>query len=162
MTMEPVRTYALTGATVIDGHGGAPLNDTTVLVDNGVIKAVGSRNSIVIEDNISEIDVGGHFILPGLIDAHVHIVGVGSPELLDNIVESRHLQAMRTVVEAGKLLEYGFTTIRSAGSRYDIFLKRAIEEGTVIGPRILTCGLALCRSRGHGDYIRYMSSLKTL
>ncbi len=152
--MEPVRTYALTGATVIDGHGGVPLNDTTVLVDNGVIKTVGSRESIIVEDNISEINVDGHFILPGLIDAHVHPVGVGSPELLDNIVESNYLQAMRTVVEAGKLLEYGFTTIRSAGSRYDIFLKRAIEEGTVIGPRILTCGLALCRSRGHGDYIR--------
>ncbi|MGB2963903.1 MAG: amidohydrolase family protein [Anaerolineales bacterium] len=154
MMMEPLQTYALTGATVIDGHGGAPLNDTTVLVDNGVIKAVGSRESIVIEDNIPEIDVGGHFILPGLIDVHVHIVGVGSPELLDNIVESNYLQAMRTVGEAGKLLEYGFTTIRSAGSRYDIYLKRAIEEGTVIGPRILTCGLALGRSRGHGDYIR--------
>jgi len=154
MMMEPLRTYALIGATVIDGHGGAPLNDTTVLVDNGVIKAVGGRESIIVEDNISEIDVGGHFILPGLIDAHVHIVGVGSPELLDNIVESNYLQAMRTVVEAGKLLEYGFTTIRSAGSRYDIYLKRAIEEGTVIGPRILTCGLALGRSRGHGDYIR--------
>ena len=152
--MDPVRTYALTGATVIDGHGGAPLNDTTVLVENGVIMEVGSRESIILEDNISEIDVGGHFILPGLIDAHVHLVGVGSPELLDNIVESNYLQAMRTVVEAGKLLEYGFTTIRSGGSRYDIYLKRAIEEGTVIGPRILTCGLALCRSRGHGDYIR--------
>ncbi len=151
---EPVRTYALTNATVIDGHGGAPLNDTTVLVENGVIKAVGSRESIIVEDNISKIDIGGHFILPGLIDAHVHIVGVGSPELLDNIVESNYLQAMRTVVEAGKLLEYGFTTIRSGGSRYDIYLKRAIEEGTVIGPRILTCGLALSRSRGHGDYIR--------
>jgi len=152
--MEPVRTYALTGATVIDGHGGAPLNDTTVLVDNGVIKAVGNRESIIVKDNITEIDVGGHFILPGLIDAHVHIVGVASPKLLDNIVESKYLQAMRTVVEAGKLLEYGFTTIRSGGSRYDIFLKRAIEEGTVIGPRILTCGLALCCSRGHGDSIR--------
>jgi len=151
---EPIQTYALTGATVIDGHGGDPLNDAAVLVDNGVIKAVGNRESIIVEDNIIKIDVGGHFILPGLIDAHVHPVGVGSPELLDNIVESRYLQAMRTVVEAGKLLEYGFTTIRSAGSRYDIFLKRAIEEGTVIGPRILACGLALCRSRGHGDYIR--------
>jgi hypothetical protein len=43
--MEPVRIYALTGATVIDGHGGAPLNDTTVLVENGVIMAVGSRES---------------------------------------------------------------------------------------------------------------------
>jgi len=154
MMMEPLHTYALTGAAVIDGHGGPPVNDSTVLVDNGVIKAVGSRESIVIEDNIPEIDLGGHFILPGLIDAHVHIVGVGSPELLDNIVESKYLQAMRTVVEAGKLLEYGFTTVRSGGSRFDIFLKRAIEEGTVIGPRILTCGLALGRSRGHGDYIR--------
>ena len=90
--MESVRTYALTGATVIDGHGGAPLNDAAVLVDNGVIKTVGSRESIIVEDNITEIDVGGHFILPGLIDAHVHIVGVGSPELLDNIVESNYLQ----------------------------------------------------------------------
>ncbi len=152
--MDPVRTYALTGATVIDGHGGPPLNDATVLVDNGVIKAVGSRDSITIEDNVTEIDVSGCFILPGLIDAHVHIVGVGSPKLLDNLVEPKYLQAMRTVAEARKLLEYGFTTIRSAGSRYDIFLKRVIEEGTVIGPRILACGLGLCRSRGHGDYIR--------
>ena len=151
---EPFRTYALTGATVIDGHGGVPLNDATVLVDNGVIEEVGSCESLKVEDNIMKIDVGGHYILPGLIDAHVHLVGVGSPELLDNIVESKYLQAMRTVAEAGKLLEYGFTTIRSAGSRYDIFLKRAIEEGTVIGPRILSCGLALCRSRGHGDHIR--------
>jgi imidazolonepropionase-like amidohydrolase len=154
MMKEPIQTYALTGATVIDGHGGDPLNDAAVLVDNGVIKAVGNRESIIVEDNTMKIEVGGHFILPGLIDAHVHPVGVGSPELLDNIVESKYLQAMRTVVEAGRLLEYGFTTIRSAGSRYDIFLKRAIEEGTVIGPRILACGLALCRSRGHGDYIR--------
>jgi imidazolonepropionase-like amidohydrolase len=152
--MEDAGRYALIGATVIDGHGGPPLNDTTVLVEDGFIRAVGSRESIIFDDNIPEIDVRGHFILPGLIDAHVHIVGVGSPKLLDNIVESNYLQAMRTVVEAGKLLEYGFTTIRSGGSRYDIYLKRAIEEGTVIGPRIMACGLALGRSRGHGDYIR--------
>ena len=67
--MESVRTYALTGATVIDGHGGAPLNDTTILVDNGVIIAVGSRESIKVEDNIMEIDctfascIGSSFLL---------------------------------------------------------------------------------------------------
>jgi len=152
--VESIQSYALVGATVIDGHGGVPLNDAVVFIDNGAIKEVGSRESINIGDEFTKIDVKGHFILPGLIDAHVHMVGVGSPKLLDNIVESNYLQAMRTVVEAGKLLEYGFTAIRSAGSMYDIFLKRAIEEGTVVGPRILTCGLALCRSRGHGDYIR--------
>ena len=162
--VDSVQTYALHGATVIDGHGGAPLRDAVILVENGTIKEVGSRESLKVGADISKIDVEDHFILPGLIDAHVHMVGVGSPELLDNIVESNYLQAMRTVVEAGKLLEYGFTTIRSAGSRYDIFLKRAIEEGTVIGPRILTCGLALCRSRGgmgiifHGIYMNFLKT----
>jgi imidazolonepropionase-like amidohydrolase len=92
--------------------------------------------------------------MPDLIDAHVHMVGVGGPALLDNLVEPNYLQAMRTVAEAGKLLEHGFTTARSGGSRYDVYLKRAIEEGTIIGPRILSCGLALCRSRGHGDSVR--------
>ena len=95
--MESVRTFALAGATVIDGHGGVPLNDTTVLVDNGVIKAVGSRESIIVKDNITEIDVGGHFILPGLIDAHVHIVGVGSPKLLDK-------DNVRYVIKDGKFV----------------------------------------------------------
>jgi len=152
--MKSTDVYALTGATLIDGNGGAPLKDSTILVKNGEIKAVGSRNSIDLEDNIHDIDIQGHYILPGLIDVHVHMVGVGSPKLLDNLVEPNYIQAMRTVAEAGKLLEYGFTSVRSGGSRYDIYLKRAIEEGSIAGPRILSCGLALCRSRGHGDYLR--------
>ncbi len=152
--MKSEHLYALTGATLIDGNGGTPLKDSIILVKNGIIKEAGSRTSIVLEENIREIDIQGHYIMPGLIDAHVHMVGVGSPALLDNLVEPNYIQAMRTVAEAGKLLEYGFTTIRSGGSRYDIYLKRAIEEGTIVGPRILSCGLALCRSRGHGDKVR--------
>ena len=152
--MKSEHLYALTGATLIDGHGGTPLKDSIILVKNGIIKEAGSRTSIDLEDNIREIDIRGHYIMPGLFDAHIHMVGVGSPALLDNLVEPNYIQAMRTVAEAGKLLEYGFTTVRSGGSRYDIYLKRAIEEGTIIGPRILSCGLGLCRSRGHGDSVR--------
>jgi imidazolonepropionase-like amidohydrolase len=152
--MKSDETYALTGATLIDGNGGTPLEDSIVLVKNGEIKAVGNQASVVLKEDIRIIDVQGHYILPGLIDAHVHLVGVKSPSLLDNLVEPNYIQAMRTVVEAGKLLEYGFTTVRSGGSRYDLYLKRAIEEGTVVGPRIFTCGLAICRSRGHADYLR--------
>ncbi len=134
--MKSEDLYALTGATLIDGNGGTPLKDSIILVKNGIIKEAGSRTSIDLEDNIREIDIRGHYIMPGLFDAHVHMVGVGSPALLDNLVEPNYIQAMRTVAEAGKLLEYGFTTVRSGGSRYDIYLKRAIEEGTIIGPRI--------------------------
>ena len=54
----------------------------------------------------------------------------------------------------GKVLDYGFTTVRSGGSRYDVYLKRAIEEGTILGPRIIACGLGLSRTRGHGDSMR--------
>ena len=66
--------------------------------------------------------------MPGLIDAHVHLVGVGSPALLDNLVEPNYLQAMRTVAEAGKLLEHGFTTERSGGSRYDVYLEEQLRK----------------------------------
>lgn len=152
--MKSEETFALTGATLIDGNGGTPLKDSTVLVENGVITSVGSRESIVLKNSIRVIDIQGHYIMPGLIDAHVHLIGVKSPSLLDNLMEPNYIQAMRTVAEARKLLEHGFTTMRSGGSRYDLHLKRLIEEGTVVGPRIFTCGLAICRSRGHADYLR--------
>jgi len=152
--MKSEKTYALTGATLVDGNGGPPLKDSIILVKNGTIEAVGSLSSIDLAENIHEINLQGHYVLPGLIDVHVHMCGVGSNSLLDNLAEPKYLQAMRTVSEAGKLLEHGFTTIRSAGSRYDLYLRNLIEEGTVAGPRILACGLALCRSRGHADKIR--------
>jgi len=152
--MKSKDRYALIGATLIDGNGGTPLKDATVLVENGVIKAVGSRTSLVLEADTREIDIQGHYLMPGLIDSHLHMVGVKSPSLLDNLVEPNYIQAMRTVAEARKILEYGFTTVRSGGSRYDLYLKQAIEEGTIVGPRIFSCGLAICRSRGHADYLR--------
>ena len=148
------REYALTGATLIDGNVEAPLQDAIIIVKNGVIDEVGIRESVILEDIIQKIDISGYYIMPGLIDAHVHLVGVKSPKLIDNIIEPNYLQAMRVVTEAGKLIDHGFTTVRSGGSRYDIYLKRAIEEGAIVGPRIMACGLALCRTRGHGDSVR--------
>ena len=77
--MKTKDMYALSGATLIDGNGGPPLRDSIVLVKNGIIEAVGSRTSVDFEDNIHAIDLRGQYIMPGLIDAHVHLVGVGSP-----------------------------------------------------------------------------------
>lgn len=152
--MKSKDIYALVNGTLIDGNGGTPLKDAVVIVENGVIAAVGNKESVTLKKNIRSIDIAGHYIMPGLIDAHVHLIGVRNPGLLDNILEPNYMQAIRTVGEARKLLEHGFTTIRSGGSRYDLYLRNAIEEGTAIGPRILSCGLAIGRSRGHGDYIR--------
>jgi len=152
--MKLEKEYALIGATLIDGNGDAPVKDTTIVVRNGVIEEVGDRKSVRLEGRIQKVDISGFYLMPGLIDVHVHIIGVAHGPLIDSIIEPNYLQAMRTVAEAGKLLDHGFTAVRSGGSRYDVYLKRAIEEGTIPGPRILACGLGLCRSRGHGDSVR--------
>lgn len=152
--VELEKEYALVGATLIDGNGGTPVKDSIIIVRNGVIEEVGNRKSVMLEDNIQKVDISGLYLIPGMIDAHVHVIGVESGKLIDNIVEPNYLEAIRTVAEMEKLLDYGFTTVRSGGSRYDVYLKRAIEEGTISAPRMIACGLGLCRSRGHGDSVR--------
>lgn len=152
--MRLEKDYALIGATLIDGNGGTPVKDATIVVRNGVIEEVGDRKSVRLEGSIQKVDISEQYLMPGLIDSHVHIIGVERGRLIDNIIEPNYLEAIRTVAEVGKLLDHGFTTVRSGGSRYDIYLKRAIEEGTIPGPRIIACGLGLCRSRGHGDSVR--------
>ena len=152
--MELEKEYALTGVTLIDGNGGNPVKDTVVVVKNGVIDQVGDRRSVKINDDIQMVDMSGYYLMPGLVDCNVHFVGVSSGSPLDWILESNHLQATRTVSEVRKVLEAGFTTAVSCGSRYDIYLKKAIEEGTIVGPRIRSCGLLLGRSRGSDDPTR--------
>jgi len=65
--------FALVGATLIDGTGGPPLANATVVVRGRYIDAVGPRDAIDVPDNITTVDLAGKWILPGLIDAHAHI-----------------------------------------------------------------------------------------
>lgn len=123
--MVLAKDWALIGATLIDGNGGQPIKDTTVIVKNGVIEEVGGRQSIRVKENIQKVDGTGYFLMPGLVDCNVHFVGVSSGNPLDWIIESNHLQAIRTVSEVRKVLAAGFTTAVSCGSRYDIYLKKS-------------------------------------
>jgi len=152
--MELEKEYALIGATLIDGNGGSPIKDTTIVVKNGVIEEVREGESIELKENTQKVDLSGYYVVPGLIDCHVHFTGRASDEPIDWIIHPNYLKVIRTVDEAQKALDYGFTTVRSGGSRYDIHLKKAIEEGTIVGPRIMACGLGLSRTRGHGDPVR--------
>ena len=153
--MKLDKEYALIGATLIDGNGDAPLKDTTIVVRNGVIEEVGDRKSVRLEDSIQKVDISGCYLMPGLIDSHAHFAGLKlrSVNPSDWVTESESLQAIRAVAEARKMLDYGFTTVRSGGGalKFDIDLRKAIEEGTIIGPRIMACGLRLCRSGASED-----------
>ena len=84
---SPHHYQAFVGATLIDGTGGASRPDTTVLIENEHISAVGNRPEIAIPKNARVFDVGGKWIVPGLIDAHVHFFQSGGlytrPDVID-------------------------------------------------------------------------------
>ena len=143
--------FAITGGTLIDGTGKDPLKNAVVLVEGQRIVNVGRGDRVKIPAGFERIDASGLTVMPGLIDAHIHISGLISGNPLDWVVESGFTQIIRAVQQAGKVLDAGVTTVRSAGSRYDIYLKRAIEAGTIVGPTILAAGLGICRTGGHPD-----------
>jgi imidazolonepropionase-like amidohydrolase len=65
---------AFTGATIIDGNGGKPIANGVLLIDGRTISAVGPAASVVIPKDAERIDVSGKYIVPGLMDANVHLV----------------------------------------------------------------------------------------
>jgi len=142
---------AITGGTLIDGTGEEPLANAVVLVEGQRIVNVGRADSVQIPAGFERIDASGLTVMPGLIDAHIHITGLISFNPLDWVVESGFTQILRAVRQVGSVLDAGVTTVRSAGSRYDIYLKRAIEAGTIVGPTILAAGLGISRTGGHPD-----------
>lgn len=138
----------LTGARVIDGTGAAPIEDAVVTIKDGKIASIG-RSEVAAPDSPT-IDLGGRTLLPGLIDAHVHLKGFvdrgpgfGPPDPLKG--EQPRQNDLRWFVlakSARAFLDAGFTSVRDVGS-YDaeaLVLKRAIGLGLLAGPRILSCG----------------------
>ena len=72
--MNPLKgTLALVGGTLIDGNGGTPLADATVVVKDNRIASIGPAAATAVPKDAQRLDMTGKFILPGLIDAHVHV-----------------------------------------------------------------------------------------
>ena len=132
---------------ILDGTRQERREDHHVLVEDGLIREVSDRP---IKSSAAEtIDLGGHTLMPGLIDAHVHVIAVDQvlARLAEQPVSLVILQAAR-VLEG--ILQRGFTTIRDAGGA-DGGLAQAVEDGLVRGPRIFPSGQALSQTGGHGD-----------
>ena len=135
-------------ARILDGHTDEPLNDQDVLVTDGVIKTVsGERLST---SGAAVIDLAGKTLMPGLIDCHVHVIACLA-NLTANAELPNSLVAMRSAKIMHDMLMRGFTTVRDLGGA-DFGLKMAIEEGTIVGPRLVICGKALSQTGGHTDY----------
>lgn len=138
----------LSGARIWDPDTDAVDEDAYLLIENGVIREVGVHP--IKTEAEHRIDAEGRFVLPGLIDAHVHVTANAQ-----NLTELAHLSPYLVAARSKSVLEAmlmrGFTTVRDAGGA-DCGLAKAVEEGHFIGPRILVSGLAFARPGGHGDY----------
>jgi len=113
--MQLDERYALLDVTVVDGLGNEPREGMAVVVDRGDIAAVVPMAEYRREDGRQEVDCAGHYVTPGLIDAHVHLAG-GRAGMEDQelgvLMEPKLVRAVRSVAEAQALLKRGFTAVR--------------------------------------------------
>jgi imidazolonepropionase-like amidohydrolase len=139
--------FIFANCAVLDGTRNERREDHHVLVEGGHIREVSDRP--IKSASAETIELGGRTLMPGLIDAHVHVLAVDAAlaRLSDRPVTLLTLQAAK-VLEG--MLQRGFTTIRDAAGA-DGGLAEAVEVGLVRGPRIFPSGMALSQTGGHGD-----------
>ncbi|MCJ7573640.1 amidohydrolase family protein, partial [Candidatus Bathyarchaeota archaeon] len=141
----------LQAARVITGTGAEPIKDGAVIVEGGKIKEVGHGFRVKRPAGAVEIDLKDATLMPGMIDAHAHIIGVRSYNPAETIVTPHDLQVLRAAEDCFKLLRAGFTTVRDCGSDIALSLKRAINQGVIPGPSLYAAGRPLSQTAGHGD-----------
>jgi imidazolonepropionase-like amidohydrolase len=142
------RPLLLTGATLLDLVAGERLPDRRLLLVDGEVAAVGG-SEVTAPPGARTLDVGGRTVLPGLIDAHVHVTAA-TADLSAQAEWSPAYVTAHAVRLMGAMLDRGFTTVRDVGGA-DFGLADAVDEGLVRGPRLHFGGKALSQSGGHGD-----------
>jgi imidazolonepropionase-like amidohydrolase len=151
-----------TGTTVIhagrlfDSENGAFLPDRTIIVKDKIIIGVGQN--LTVPPGARVIDLRHFTVLPGLIDAHTHLLYLEDPSgnltmegIKSVVVEGTPLRALRGAARARTFLAAGITTVRDLGNsgRFgDVALRRAIEDGSVDGPRMIVSGPGLSPEGG--------------
>ncbi|TPW33361.1 amidohydrolase family protein [Martelella alba] len=142
------RPVLFTNVRVFDGVSATLIEGRNVLVDGNVIKALPG-----IDESVSDVDVidcGGRVLMPGMIDAHWHslLCAISMQTAMTAAIPYVHLVAAH---ESERTLLRGFTTIRDVGGP-SFPLKRAIDAGQAVGPRIYPSGAMISQTSGHGDF----------
>mgnify|MGYP000210843227 FL=1 len=140
---------------VLDGNGGAPIEKGAVVLEDNRIRLV-CRQSELPDDSTAEVyELENGTIMPGLIDAHVHM-GWGSATAVDWISMTPQLSMARALRDMAQLRQQGYTAFRDLGS--DVLLMRpAVAEGLLDVPRIFGAGRIISQIGGHGDVYQKLS-----
>lgn len=138
------QTTAISGATLLDGHGGEPLPDATVLVSAGRIGAVGPRADIQLPTDAEVIDATNQFLTPGFVDTNVHtsLYGANFKDRKENAVFFFERGAEIALESAQMHLKHGITHVRDSYGQLPqlIEVRDAIASGKQIGPRMQVAG----------------------
>src|SRR5215210_6372981 len=149
-------TTLITNGTLIDGTGRAPVKDAAVVLAAGKVAYAGpAANAPPLPQHAERIDARGGTILPGLVEAHFHptYFNVAALEDLDIKYPVEYVTLL-AAANAKLALECGYTAARSGGSLFniDVWLKKAIEAGITLGPRLAASGREICGAGGLMDW----------
>jgi imidazolonepropionase-like amidohydrolase len=150
---KKAKTIAFVGATLIDGTGASPVQNTVVLIEGSTIKAVGSKSEVQIPEKAKVIDVSGKYILPGFIDLHVHLTYPTRMEMMLSDTES--LQTIRALSFMNKYLRAGVTSVRDVASDLEPMkaVKAAAQYGLTDTIRVFSVGEGIVSTGGHGEML---------
>jgi imidazolonepropionase-like amidohydrolase len=138
--------HVLKNGTVVDADG---VREADVAIEANEIVAVGD-----VGRGDTATDVSGQFVVPGLIDAHVHLMMDGRPDVATAQAESDFDHSYIAAANLREAVEAGVTTVRDLGATGTLALDagRAVAEGRLVGPRVLACGENVVMTGGHGHW----------
>jgi imidazolonepropionase-like amidohydrolase len=146
---------ALTGARLLDGTAAPPRDGMTVVVEGRSIAAVAPDGEAAVPEGAIRHDLAGRTLMPGLIDGHVHLLANAGTAQKDvhlwNVLTFIEEQTLHAAANARRALLAGVTTVRDmAGSRPEIAVKHAVDDGVIDGARVVVSGF-VGMTGGHGD-----------
>ena len=149
--MNEPRPWAIKSARLFDGTGAPPVEDAVALVEGERVSAVGPASDVAIPHDAEVLDAGDATLLPGLIDAHVHMLHTGSAS---SGVDSRAMNDRQLLLVGARnslaALKSGLTTVRDCGDHdyMTLTLRDSITAGVLPGPRMLCSGPVITSTAG--------------
>lgn len=140
-------------ANLIDGSGNGIQKNVCIAVENGIIKEIVDDASVSIDKTADGINLSGKYVMPGLIDCHVHIISDASADPAAALHKFTRVDfTMMAVKNLEKLLKGGVTYIREVGDIHNISLdlKKYIKDGSIKGPEMHCANRIITMTGGHG------------
>ncbi len=152
----------LSGGTLIDGNGNAPITKAVIIIEGERITKIGTIETIKIPEGANVINVNGKFILPGLIDTHLHLEMAGLSDVGNLPKKYESPDELRNLIITNSRLDLmgGFTTVRDLGSTDMVFrIRDEINSNKLVGPTIIAAGMQLVKkdpeAQPYNEFLEY-------